>query len=79
MDDLSWVKKQGEFAGQLKRKFRQQNRLTPKEKMDWFADAYECFEQKMKESEPVFRKKRMDEKIKLQERIRSLNRLKDKP
>lgn len=73
MDDLSWIRKQGEFAEQMKKKIRQETNLSLQEKLDWFAEAYECFEPKIKETEPVFRKKRMDEMIKLEERIRSLN------
>jgi hypothetical protein len=74
MRDLSWVRKQGQIVAREKKKIRQELHIPPKTKFDSFAELYEVFEQRFKDTEPIFAGKRMSEKIELQERMRAINR-----
>ena len=73
MRDLSWVRKQGLIVGREKKKIRQEIHIPLKKKLDSLAELHELFEERFKDTEPIFAAKRMFEKIELQERMRSLN------
>ena len=73
MRDLSWVKKQGQIVEREKKKIRQKVRIPMKKKLDSFAELYEVFEQRFKDTESAFINKRMSEKIELQNRIKTIN------
>ena len=72
MRDLSWVRKQGLIVGCEKKKIRQEIHISLKKKLDSLGELYEVFEQRFKDTEPIFAAKRMSEKIELQERMRSI-------
>ena len=73
MRDLTWVRKQGQIIEREKKKIRQSIRIPIKEKLDSYAELYEAFEQRIKDTEPVFFNKRFSQKIELQKRIMSIN------
>jgi len=73
MRDLSWVKKQGQIVEREKKKIRKKIRIPMKKKLDSFAELYEVFEQRLKDTESAFINKRMSEKIELQNRIKTIN------
>ena len=73
MRDLSWVRKQGQIVAREKKKFRQEIQVSVKKKLDSLAELYEVFEQRLKDTEPIFAAKRMSEKIALQQRMTTIN------
>lgn len=73
MRDLSWVRKQGKIIEREKKRIRQTVRIPLKKKLDTFAELYETFDRRFKDTEPIFRGKRLSEKIELQNRIRMIN------
>jgi len=73
MRDLNWVRKQGLIVACEKKKIRQEIHIPLKKKLDSLAELHEVFEQRFKDTAPVFAAKRMSEKIELQERMRSIN------
>jgi hypothetical protein len=76
MRDLSWVRKQGQIVEREKKKMRQQVHLPLKEKLDWYAEVYEAFEQRLDDTESVFGPMRISEMIELEKRVRSINAVK---
>ena len=77
MQDLIWVRKQGRIVAREKKKIRQKLRIPLKKKLDALAELYEVFEQRLKESGPVFVAKLVSEKIELQERMTAINHPQD--
>ncbi len=77
MRDLSWVRKQGQIVAREKKKIRRELHMPLKKKLDSFAELYDVFEQRLRDTEPVFRGKHMSEKIELQERLRAINSSRD--
>jgi len=77
MRDLSWVRKQGQIVEREKKKFRQKIRIPMKKKLDLFAELYEVFERRLKDTESAFINKRMSEKIELQNRIKTINSIRN--
>jgi len=61
MRDLIWVRKQGQIVEREKKKMRQQVHLPLKEKLDWYAEVYEAFEQRLDDTESVFGPMRISE------------------
>ncbi|MBW2064032.1 MAG: hypothetical protein JRJ03_03765 [Deltaproteobacteria bacterium] len=75
MRDLSFGRKQGEIVGRAKKKMRQQAKLSLRKKLDWYAEVYETFEQRLDDTERIFGTKRLSAMIELQKKIRSINAL----
>lgn len=73
MQDLSWARKQGQIIAREKKKIRQEFHIPLKNKLDSLAELYEVFEQRLKDTEPIFEAKRMSEKIELQERMTAIS------
>ena len=78
MRDLSWVRKKGQIVEREKKKMRRQVHLPLKEKLEWYAEVYEAFEQRLDDTESVFGPMRISEMIELEKRVRSINALKKK-
>ena len=76
MRDLIWVRKQGQIVEREKKKMRQQVHLPLKEKLDWYAEVYEAFEQRLDDTKSVFGPMRISEMIELEKRVRSINAVK---
>ena len=77
MQDLMWVRKQGQIIAREKKKVRQNLHIPLKKKLDSLAELYEVFEQRLKDTEAVFAAKRISEIIELQERMTAINHPQD--
>ncbi len=77
MQDLKWVRRQGQIVAREKKRVRQNLHIPLKKKLDSLAELYEVFERRLKDTESVFQAKRISENIELQERMTTLNHPQD--
>ena len=77
MRDLSSIRDQGLIIEKEKKKVRSKIHIPIKQKLDSYADLYEMFEKRIKETEFFFEKKRRSSRIELQNRIKKLNYVSD--